>query len=404
MTCSIRQQLGLRAVSCAMIAAALAFVAKDVAAFEVKHGTGGKGLRWNKSQVAFVVDPSIDDAVKGGADAVARAASVWSATGGAPTLSTSSDNRHSKPALDGQNTILYAEDFAPAGNALAVTVTSYDDATGNIVDVDVVVNGNHSFSVLPAGARAADGVSAVATDGGQGAKDGSKHAAPFDFQHVITHEVGHALGLADVREGHSAVMYAYSAPGDASVRVLSTDDVDGINAIYGGTAASASAPTSGCGQASVAGAHTRSTDGLVAMALVAGVGARLLSRRRRRVLVPMGAVLIALLVSPDSARSASLAPSIGPVSIDMTAHVLSASTRDVGGVFQTTFQLAPATCRVASCPAHVLAQAWGGTIGGITQQVADLPVPKVGDLVDVAYPQVASNIGLALASVVAVHP
>ncbi|MDP9150786.1 MAG: matrixin family metalloprotease [Myxococcota bacterium] len=401
---SIRQQLGARAVSCAMIAAAVAFVPQDAEAFEVKHGTHGEGLRWNKSQIAFVIDPSIEDAVKGGADAVARAAGVWSATGGAPALSTTSASRPSKPALDGQNTILYAEDFAPAGNALAVTVTSYDDSTGNIVDVDVVVNGNHSFSVLPAGARAADGVSAVATDGGQSDKEGSKHAAPFDFQHVVTHEVGHALGLGDVRDGHSAVMYAYSAPGDASVRVLSTDDVDGINAIYGGTAMSASAPSSGCGQASVAGAHTRTTDGLVAMALVAGVGVRLLSRRRRRVLLPIGAVMVALLVSPDSARSASPAPGAMPVTIDATARVISASTRDVGGVFQTTFQLAPATCRVAPCPAHVLAQAWGGTIGGITQQVADQPVPKVGDVVDVAYPHVASNIGLALAYVVAVHP
>ncbi len=409
MTRSNRQQLGTRAVSCATFAVALAFAPHAAEAFEVKQGAHGQGLRWNKSQVAFVVDPSVEDAVRGGADAVARAASAWSATGGAPALSTSPGGHGAKPGLDGQNTVLFAEDFAPAGNALAVTVTSYDDSSGNIVDVDVVVNGNYSFAVLAPGARPASGVSAVATDGAKSNSeaDNSKHPpAAFDFQHVVTHEVGHALGLADVRDGHSAMMYAYTAPGDASVRALSADDVDGIDAIYGGMAAASSAPSSGCGQASVAGAHTRTEDGLVAMALVAGVGVRLLSRRRRRVLVPIGSVLVALLVSPATARSSSLAPVAvtAPSAIDATARVVTASTHDVGGVFQTTFELAPATCRVTPCPTHVYAQVWGGTMAGITQVVGEQPVPHVGDVVDVAYARISSKVDAALASVVAVHP
>lgn len=202
-------------------------------------------------------------------------------------------------------------------------------------------------------------------------------------------------------------MYAYTAPGDASLRTLSTDDVDGINSIYGGSAAAASAPSSGCGQSSVAGAHTRTTDGLVALALVAGVGVRLLSRRRRRLLIPLAAAMAALLACPDPARSASLgtAPSAASgTTVDATARIVSASTEDVGGVFQTTLNLAPAKCRTAPCPAHVFAQVWGGTLGGITQQVGDQPVPRAGDVVDVAYAHVSSKVDAALASVLAVHP
>jgi hypothetical protein len=37
------------------------------------------------------------------------------------------------------------------------------------------------------------------------------------------------------------------------------------------------------------------------------------------------------------------------------------------------------------CPAHALAQVWGGTIDGIKQQVGEIAVPTLNDEVDVAF-------------------
>jgi hypothetical protein len=53
----------------------------------------------------------------------------------------------------------------------------------------------------------------------------------YDLQHVLTHEIGHCLGL-----GHStdpnAIMYATTTPGTA-VRDLAYDDILGLQALYG---------------------------------------------------------------------------------------------------------------------------------------------------------------------------
>lgn len=132
-------------------ALALTLTARDAAAFELKHTPTGQTLEWPSAQVAFVIDPSVEAAVRGGAVAVANAVAAWSGVAGAPTLVTSAGPGGAKVAVDGQNSILLMpEGNAPAGDALAVTVLSYDDATGALVDADIVMNGIHAFAVLAA--------------------------------------------------------------------------------------------------------------------------------------------------------------------------------------------------------------------------------------------------------------
>ena len=38
--------------------------------------------------------------------------------------------------------------YAPAGRALAITVLTYDNASGRILDADIIVNGSYKFAVL----------------------------------------------------------------------------------------------------------------------------------------------------------------------------------------------------------------------------------------------------------------
>jgi hypothetical protein len=145
--------------------------------------------------------------------------------------------------------------------------------TGLIVDVDIVINGEHPFAVLPATARAPKGAVPVSTEGGP---HSSTSHAEFDLQHVVAHEVGHALGLGDDQTDKSAAMYAYTMPNDASLRGPASDDADGLEAVYGAMSAS----PSGCGQSNLAGSRPRAAKWDSAVTLLA-VAAAWWGRRRR---------------------------------------------------------------------------------------------------------------------------
>jgi hypothetical protein len=370
---------------CATVAATITWSA-GARAFETKHSSQGALVRWAPSQLTFVVDPSFD-AVAGGSQGVADAVASWSGASGAPTLSSVAGTTTAvQPSVDGQNMVLFAANgFGPAGDALAVTLISYDDITGDVVDADIVVNGKYSFAQLPAGTQASSDALAVSTEGGGGG-DASSQASAFDLQHVVTHEMGHALGLGDQRNDQAAMMYAYTMPGDATLRAPSSDDLDGLNSLYGGSAIRA-----GCGSASVAGARTRALDVWALLAVAFGAGAWRMSRRRARVLVPVCAAFVALVAFPERASSAS---SFLGVTADASARVVGASTREVDGIFQTTLDLEPSLCRLEVCPTRAIAHVWGGTIGRITQEVGERPVPVPGDEVWVAFAPSAPGAGV----------
>jgi hypothetical protein len=239
--------------ACVSMVVALGLLsARDASAFDLKHTPSGSLVRWDTGNVTFVVDPSVAKAMPGGVQAITEAMGAWSGVGGAPTLSVQMGSCPSVPTNDGQNSIIFAKDgYAPAGDALAVTVNWVDDQTGEIIDSDIVINGIHSFAVLGSGATA-PASAFVLTEGGHTAA--GLHGT-FDLQHVVTHELGHALGLGDVQNDSSDVMYAFSAPGSAAGRTPSSDDVDGVDSIYAG-----SAPRAGCGQSNMAGTGPRAHD------------------------------------------------------------------------------------------------------------------------------------------------
>ncbi|MGG1555627.1 matrixin family metalloprotease [Paenibacillus ferrarius] len=56
----------------------------------------------------------------------------------------------------------------------------------------------------------------------------------YDVQNVITHEFGHAAGLADLygTGDTEKTMYGYSSTDETKKRTLDTDDINGIKALY----------------------------------------------------------------------------------------------------------------------------------------------------------------------------
>jgi hypothetical protein len=103
----------------------------------------------------------------------------------------------------------------PYGDRLAVTMLSHDSLTGQVVDADILVNGEKPLSMLT-----------------EGASHRPPHAgAPYDLAAVLTHEMGHVLGL-DESDVPEATMWPKIRRGDTEPRTLAPDDEQGVEAIY----------------------------------------------------------------------------------------------------------------------------------------------------------------------------
>jgi hypothetical protein len=100
-------------------------------------------------------------------------------------------------------------------NALALTTVTYDVDSGEIYDADIEVNGARDL-------LAPDTVPGDEPPGSQ---------SWYDLPSILTHEMGHGLGLAHSTDP-TAVMRPLLEAGDISVRFLNADDVAGICAIY----------------------------------------------------------------------------------------------------------------------------------------------------------------------------
>jgi hypothetical protein len=103
-------------------------------------------------------------------------------------------------------------------NALALTTVSFDFNTGEIFDADIEINSSD-----PAGMP-------LSTDGGP---------VGYDLLSILTHEAGHALGLAHSVTGDPPTMIPVQDPGSTDLRTLDADDEAGICAAYPPSAAPA---------------------------------------------------------------------------------------------------------------------------------------------------------------------
>ncbi len=122
---------------------------------------------------------------------------------------------------DSMNT---ANEAASSGNTLGLTTVTFDSDTGEIYDADTEIN-----STVPLSTTAP-------------VPDGS-----YDLASIITHEMGHFLGLAHSGDD-TATMFARYTPGTTSMATLKSDDLSGICSIYipdGTRAVAASVASSG---------------------------------------------------------------------------------------------------------------------------------------------------------------
>ena len=220
----------MRAALAAAIVAAWLGAAASVDAFQKEttddpdctEGPGincahrGTPLFWNVFPVRFFINSDESGlAFSTVGDAVSRAFSTWQgASNGGIVFELGGQSHKTSDGQDGCNTILWQSLGKNSVDTFAQSILTYDRDAGEIFDVDIEMNSDFQFAVLPAG-----------------------ESDPFDprpdLQGVSTHEAGHLLGLAhENRFGPAVVMFFSDTSGDTVHRSLTSDDQSGVLSIY----------------------------------------------------------------------------------------------------------------------------------------------------------------------------
>ncbi len=176
-------------------------------------------LWWDTRQVEIVLNQVCSDDVAEAncVPAIRRALDVWNEPACSDfqylsALSARTDVGFDQDDQDSNiNLIIFIEDLASwrhMASSIAITTTTYDRQTGQIVDTDVEFNGvNFTFST-----------SDSAVD-------------RMDIENTLAHEAGHMLGL-DHSSNPDATMWGTAGPGELNKRDLTEDDVDGLCHVY----------------------------------------------------------------------------------------------------------------------------------------------------------------------------
>lgn len=398
---NLRSKFLVSSVACV---AALAATSTAAHAYSVKKTTHGDLVHWETDTVNFTIDPSVDANVDAGSAATKKAMVSWSGKGGAPDIDVVDADAKSptKPSFDRKNGVFYAVGgYEPAGRALAITVLTYDNATGKILDADVVFNGSYQFKVL--GTQNLDAAHLPTLAGGvagdtvthdEGTADEGDLDSIYDLHHVVAHELGHSLGMNDEMGNKAALMYRYTAPNDATLRAPAADDVTGVAQLY--EDAPKATDQGGCGSDTVAPkkpSHAASNAAMVAtLGLLLFMVLRAKKDRRAKGAFVLAAACAAVALVPNLTGKgvARANTTVGELNANLNlgharAKILSTSVAIENGLFKTQYALNTTTCRASLCPKGGQGITYGGTIGNITQEVGGYYAPKNGDEVDVSF-------------------
>ncbi len=390
---------------------AVLLVASPVLAFELKRDSTGAPVRWT-DEVRFVVEASLPERLGEPSALAAVQRAVEAVSGAAGSLriraevgEASGMGYDQAPGATNQSVIVVPETWDYDETVLAVTVVTVDVRRHVILDADIAFNAVHrTFRNL--------GDGAAASTAALGAYD--------DIQNTLTHELGHAVGLAHSPEVPEAVMYPGARKGEISKRHLSADDRQGLSFLYGDASSPGwEEPAVGCAAAPGA---ARSGAAVLGLALLVAALARRRTRPGRPAATHLsrrgaargvrnalrvfalgsatfaaaqGAPASSASTSPPSkppafaaAKAASPRPlALAGATLVATGEVVSARTLplDIGqAVLTTELEVRVRTCVKGECPATVRIRVAGGRQGDLEQIVAHQPVPRPGELLAVA--------------------
>lgn len=201
---------------------------------ETRYSDSGHVQRWYHSEVVVTVDESVQRLGPAAAAVVVGSFGAW--TGGAAAIPTVTFDLGSEIPFssepDGLNTVMLAPITEPGHEQdLGITISFSDSRSGEIVEADVVLNAAYDFADVLVPADAASRPSCD-EDPNRGAACGGR----YDLRNVLTHEVGHFLGLGEDLHEEFATMYHCSSPCETHKGTLEPSDRRAIDALYAGDA------------------------------------------------------------------------------------------------------------------------------------------------------------------------
>lgn len=298
-----------------------------------KH-TGGHVVRWSRGDVTLSVADSMKSVARDHVAAVGSGLAAWvGACSGLPALRVAAVEGEELPiGPDGVNVVRLAPaEFAMPMHALAVTVVTFSADSGEIVDADMLIDARgHELAELD---------------------EGTDHHGAYDVQSLVTHEVGHVLGLGEDYDDEHAAMYAWASAGDTSKRALTPSDRAALGPLYD------AAPASRGAGAGCSAGNRGAGSGLLALAVAAVLAS---SRRLRRATVSLA---VAWLLAGEASSSASADE----------AYVSSTATEWRGGVMVTTVEL-----RDEAGGSLGSVSTLGGVVGNLCQVASGAFVPVPG--------------------------
>lgn len=139
---------------------------------------------------------------------------TWSAASGKVSFARGADTRVNKQFGDGLNIVSWGRINS---SAIGITYIRYDSASGKMIDIDTILNQKFPWSWTDQSVNL------------QCAGTGS-----FDAQNILTHELGHWMGLADeYQDSYSeSTMYGYGITTEVKKDTLTTGDRTGLSAVY----------------------------------------------------------------------------------------------------------------------------------------------------------------------------
>ncbi|HLL24598.1 MAG TPA: matrixin family metalloprotease [Kofleriaceae bacterium] len=312
----------------------LACLTAPATAYDLSRSSSGAKLHWD-ADVAFV--PALDGGPVSAAVATeiaARSIATWQAEMPGPLVVTLGEpGVPMTHANDGVSTIRWAvskTDPDLERGLLARTFTVYRTADGVLRDADIVLDAA-SFSWTTTGSC----------------------ANQYDVESALTHELGHALGIAHAIGHPEATMFATGDACEITKRDLATDDMLALAELY--TPPPVEAAAGGCSAGGDAG-------GLgLALAL------SFLVRRRRAVAIT--GMIVGLSITRVHAaplRELPVTELAEHAAFVVRGHVV---TSTVTPALETETLVAVGECLAGTCPPAVLVRRHGGERDGIGLRV-----------------------------------
>lgn len=258
------------------LAALCTLVPDQAQAYTINETEHGRRIRWAEPAVVMQVEPAIAEMLPAGQ--VRRALEIsmdaWRGYDGVPSLevSTALPGALGHTGKGPTNGIYLPRVWPHEPSKLAITVVTYEMASGRLLDADIVVNPDVAFALID---------------------EDTPVTGVYDLAAVLTHEMGHVLGLGESEDDRMATMWPYADQGDTHQRTLTQDDEDGILDAYDGPPP---LPAAACAQMTVGGAGRHATPVWLAFLSVLVLGwlaLRTPARARRGAMMAGGVALLA---------------------------------------------------------------------------------------------------------------